>query len=310
MTPSKNNILVRFDPVPTINGLTVPERYLIQDADTDGEHDAYGVTTNRKAINPQVVTILQGEHEGKKAFVYYGAYEIAKWPEPEIAVIPEGTLLFFIEPIRPISATYLGEEVFAEGERTASGIYITPFAEKKEGILIKITHVPEHGGVRYGERHIIVGDIVVTIDAAQYDMRYEDQKYIKLRSSEIVGVKTETGFVPVGTKVLIEYLADEDLLQRQEENARRLQILETMSKRYLHLGDMPDGQLPEHLQPVKEPKVVKATIISIGDKVNLLRFVDDTKVGDTAMVFRNYGCMLPNKQWITDIDNVVGVMTE
>ena len=297
MTPTNRNILVKFDPLPTVGGITVPERYKIQDGDAD-ENTAYGVTTNRKLINPQVITILSGEHNGKRAFVYYGAYEIAKWPEPELAIIPEATILFFIEPIQPVYGTYLGEEVFTEGQRTASGIYITPYAEKKEGILIKITHIPEQG--RIGG--IQVGDTVVTIDDYQYDLRYSDKKYIKLRSTEIIGVKKDDGYIPVGDRVLIEYLPDEGLQERVEENAKRFQILETMSKHYLHLGDMPGGELPEHLRPVKEPKVTQARLIATGDKVN-------EELDETIMVFRNTGCILSNGQWITSIDNVVGVMT-
>lgn len=293
-----NNILVKFDPMPTVSGLAVPERYKIQDGDKD-ENTAYGVTTNRKLINPQVITILKGEHEGKRAFVHYGAYEIAKWPEPEVAFIPEATILFFIEPIQPVYGTYLGEEVFTQGERTASGIYITPYSEKKEGVLIKITHIPEQGGVG----NIKVGDTVVTVDSYQYDLRYEGKKYIKLRSTEIIGIKKDDGYIPVGNRVLVEYLPDEDLQERIEENAKRFQILETMSKRYLHLGDMPNGELPEHLRPVKEPKTTHAKLLAVGEQV-------DTELDDTVMVFRNYGCILPNGQWITSIDNVVGVIVE
>jgi co-chaperonin GroES (HSP10) len=323
MTPSKNNILVKFDPVPTISGLITPERYKIQDGDAD-ENTAYGVTTNRKLINPQVITILSGEHNGKRAFVYYGAYEIAKWPEPELAIIPEATILFFIEPIQPVSGTYLGEEVFTEGEKTASGIYITPFAEKKEGVLIKITHIPQENGIKYGDKHIQLGDTVVTVDSYQYDLRYQDKKYIKLRDTEIVGVKTDNGFIPVGDRVLLEYLPDEDLLERQAENEKRFQILETMSKRYLHLGDMPNGELPEHLRPVKEPNFTQAKLLAIGNEVKLAELIEPIgnipislignkiikgKLEDTVMVFRYRGCLLPSGQWITSIDNVVGVMT-
>lgn len=305
MTPAKNHILVKFDPVPTVSGIEVPERYKIQDGDAD-ENTAYGVTTNRKLINPQVITILSGANNGKRAFVYYGAYEIAKWPEPEVAIIPEATILFFIDPIQPVAATYLGEEVFTEGEKTASGIYITPYAEKKEGILIKITHLPKGGGILYWEldtcKYIEVGDTVVTIDSYQYDLRYENKKYIKLRSTEIMGIKKDDRYIPVGDRVLVEYLPDQGLQERVEENARRFQILETMSKHYLHLGDMPGGELPEHLRPVKEPKVTQAKLIGIGDAVS-------EDLDETLMVFRHHGCILPNGQWIVGINDIVGVIT-
>lgn len=298
MKPLANNILVKFDPVPTVGGIIMPERYLIQEADTPGENNAYGVSTNRKAINPQIVTILSGEHKDKKAFVYYGAYEIAKWPEgiDGIAIIPDTTIFFFIDPIEPVAATYLGEEVFSEGDKTESGIYITPYAERKEGILIRIIHIPKEGQVSYADKLIAVGDIVVTIDQHQYDLRFEDKKYIKLKATEIVGVKTEDGYVPTGDRVLIEYLPDSDLQERVTENDRRAGLLDFMEKNGLHYT-------VTDLEPLKEPKTVNARILAIGNDVN-----SEATIGDEAIVFRNYGQLLKKDLWITSIENVVGVL--
>lgn len=301
MTITNKNILVKFDPLPTIGGIIAPERYKIQEADQDGETDAYGVTTNRKAINPQVITILSGEHEGKRAFVYYGAYEIAKWLENEQAIIPQATILFFIDPIETVAGTYLGDEVFSEGEKTASGIYTTPFAEHKEGILIKITHVPKQGGVMYGDKLIEVGDTVVTIDQWQYDLRYEDKKYIKLKSTEIVGVKKDDRYIPIGDRVLVEYLPDADLKERIAENDRRAGLRDFMNKNGLHYTQT-------DLEPVSEPKAVNAKVLDVGNDVNFNNNSWCISTGDATIVFRNYGCLLPNKQWITSIENVIGVL--
>lgn len=310
MTPAKNNILVKFDPVPSIGGIIIPERYKIQEGDEE-DNDAYGVTTNRKAINPQVVTIVKsksGSLDGRRAFVYYGAYEIAHWPEPELAIIPEHTILFFIDPIEPYDGTYLGEEVFTDGVKTKSGIYITPYAEKKEPVMIRVTHIPQHGGVQYGGKYIQPGDVVVTVDSYQYDLHFREKKYIKLKSPEIIGVQTSDGYVPTGDRVLIEYLPDADLLERIAENDKRKEQLEIASKYHLHIGDMPGGELPEHLKPVKEPKTVQAKLLAIADSVNLKTLIGHISVGDEVMVFRNYGCILPNGQWLTPVDNVIGIM--
>lgn len=316
MTPSKNNILVKFDPLPTIGGIIAPERYLIQEADQAGENNAYGVTTDRKSINPQVITILSGPHEGKRAFVYYGAYEIAQWPEPELAIIPESTIFFFIDPIKPVVATYLGEEVFSEGDKTASGIYTTPYAEMKEGILVKITHTPKEGQILYGDKFIVPGDIVVTIDQHQYDLRFENKKYIKLRATEIVAVQTKDGYVPIGDRVLIEYLADDDLKERIAENDRKSGLRDFMTKNYLHYTET-------DLEPLKEPTFTKARLIAIGNAVKLTDLaIQKNGLGielcggntikghldDTVFVFRNYGQLLKTGQWITSIENVIGVL--
>jgi co-chaperonin GroES (HSP10) len=303
MNPINSNIIVKFDPLPTVGGIIAPERYKIQEADTDGETDAYGVTTNRKAINPQVITVLSGLHKGKKAFVYYGAYEIAKWPEgvDGIAIIPEATILFYVDPIQPVLGTYLGDEVFSEGEKTASGIYTTPFAEHKEGILIKITHIPKEGGVMYGDQLIEVGDTVVTIDQWQYDLRYLDKKYIKLKSTEIVGVKKDDRYIPIGDRVLVEYLPDAELQERIAENDRRSGLRDFMNKNGLHYT-------ATDLEPVSEPKIVSAKVLDIGNDININNNSWSISLVSDIMVFRNYGCLLPNKQWITSIENVIGVL--
>lgn len=320
-------ILVEFDPVPTVGGIIVPERYLIQEADELGENNAYGVNTNRKAINPQVVTVIKGNGawlnqiketypdyereeilkstplipDGKRYFVYYGAYEIAKWLTDKQALIPSKTIFFGIEPIEPMPNTYLGEEVFSEGDKTQSGIYTTPYAERKEGILIRITHIPKEGHVSYGDKLIAVGDIVVTIDQHQYDLRFEDKKYIKLKGTEIVGVKTEDGYVPTGDRVLIEYLPDSDLQERIAENDRRANLLDFMEKNGLHYT-------ATDLEPLKEPKTVTARLLAIGNDVNLKTLIGEIAIGDEAIVFRNYGHLLEKDLWITSIENVVGVL--
>src|SRR3982750_2368116 len=141
MNPNSNYILCTFDPLPTVSGLILPERYLIQEADKDDEHDAYGIVTDRRLINPQIINVLSGPYKGYKAFVYYGAYEIRVPVEDGACLIPMRTLYFLIDPVVMFPGFYLGEEVFTQGEQTASGIFITPYAEKKEGVKFNLTNV-------------------------------------------------------------------------------------------------------------------------------------------------------------------------
>lgn len=291
-----DNIIVKFeyDKSSTVvkqdNGLYVPERYVIEEADEEAP-TAWGVTTNRKLINPQVIDIISGQYAGKRAFVYYGAFEIAKWIDDDQAIIPEKTILFFIDPIQCMPETYLGDEVFSEGPRTASGIWLTPTTETKEGVLIKITHVPSNAIVN-------VGDTVITVDANQYDLNYGGKKYIKLRESEMIGVKTETGYQPFNGKLLVEYLPDADLAERIAENDRRRAQRDFIDKHHWHISEEYAKGLDPAYQDLPEPKFVNCRVIS------------GEYEGKKLLIFRNYGCILPNKQWIINMDTVVGIVEE
>ena len=301
-TTSRGNIIVKFEHdfesalVKQDSGLFVPERYMIEGGDEDADA-AYGVTTDRKSINPQVINILSGEYAGRRAFVHYGAFEVAKWLDDHQAVIPEKMILFFIDPIQCVPGTYLGDEVYGEYERTASGIILSSDLETKEGVMIYITNVPENAHPK-----VTFGSLIVTIDAFQYDLRYEGKKYIKVDEREIIGVKTEKGYQPIGNVVLVENLPDLewDKWKRESEDKRE----EYVDKFYPHLDKTHARSLyPKHLE-LPEPKFTHVRCVAIGE------LVKNIEPGDKLLVYRNHGCILPNKQWILNMDVIIGIIME
>lgn len=327
-TPINGNIIVTFDynksdaAVKQSSGLFVPERYLIEGDDEDAPA-AYGVTTNRKLINPQIVDVIVGNEEwlkfvsenyplpqrewelkktpkidaGRKAFVYYGAFEIAKWVDEELAVIPTRTILFFVNPIECMPSTYLGDEVFTEGPKTASGIWLTPIAETKDGVKIIITHLPENP-----HPLVKVGTTVVTVDSHQYDLEYNGKKYIKLKESEIVGIEEKGKITPIGDRVLVEYLPDEELAVRTAENDRRATQRDFIDKNRFHIDENYARGLNKDYLDVEEPKTTRAKVIAIGDKCR------DLKVDDILIIHRYFGCKLLSGQWILNMEAVYGII--
>lgn len=302
-SPINNNIIVKFDydksssTIKLDSGLIVPERYVIEEADGDAQ-TAWGVTTDRRLINPQIIDVLSGKYTGVRAFVHYGAFEVCKWLDEEHAVIPSKMMLFCVEPIQCLPGIYLGEEVFGELPKTVSGIYLTPQMEDKVGIKIKITHAPEKA-----HPLIQVGSTVITIDAFQYDLTYQGKKYIKLEESEIIGVEQNGEYIPLGNSVLVEYLPDVDLEARIVENDRRRAQRDYIDKNRMHISDKYTRGLDPDYLDVPEPKTIFAKIMAIGDLIT----DKSLQMGDKLLVLRNYGCILPNKQWILNMDLVLGV---
>lgn len=325
---TNGNIIVKFDynksdgAVKQANGLYIPERYLIEGDDEEAPA-AYGVTTNRKLINPQVVDILVGNEDyinfvsenypsperewelektlkvaaGRRAFVYYGAFEIANWLDGELAVIPAKNILFFLDPIECVPSTYLGDEVFTAGPRTDSGIWLTPITETKDGVKIIITHVPENA-----HPLVKVGTTVVTVDSHQYDLDYNGKKYIKLKESEIVGIETIDGIIPIGDRVLVEYMPDEELAERIAENDRRATQRDFIGKSRLHIDENYARGLNKDYIDLEEPKTTRAKVIAAGDTSKL-------KTGDILIVHRYFGCKLLNGQWILNNEAIYGSIT-
>jgi co-chaperonin GroES (HSP10) len=319
MIPTNGNIIVKFEhnkndgAVKQANGLYIPERYLIE-GDDEQAQAAYGVTTNRKLINPQICTVIENNQayynfisekypepertmelkrmniipKGSRVFVYYGAYEIANFIDDDMALIPASTVLFILDPIQCMPGTYLGDEVYAEGPKTESGIWTTPIAETKDGVKIIITHLPANNNPL-----IKVGSAVITIDSFQYDLEIEGKKHIKLNESQIIGLETEDGVIPLGDRVLVEYLPDFDLAERTAENDKRSAQRDFIDKSGLHLGENYAKGIDENYLDVKEPKTTRAKIISIGAGVKR-----GFKVGDNLLIHRNFGCKMLNGQWI------------
>lgn len=305
------NILVEFEECANLKrgvlDLVIAERYLIQEADQEGEHDAYGVTTDRRLINPQTVKIIEGNDEipdGTRCFVHYGAWEIAQWWEGQ-AIIPARTVFFKLDPITPFEGNYLGHEVFKEGERTDSGIYLTPYAEIKLPCNIKIIHVPENSGIK-------VGDEVITVDAAQYQLNYEGEKFIKLKDSEIIARVINGETIPYGNYMLVEYVEEPDQ-EREAHNDYMKHIHDVATKHRLFLKE---GDI-EVKQP---PKDVDVKVLALGNyerkTVDGTQYLSDKNglfnihQGDTIKILRNKGVPMDNGKWIINTDTILWVLKD
>lgn len=281
-----NKVIVSFkDNIETPLNLIIPERYTIHEQSGYMDNESrHAVTSDRRLINPQNVTILSGENEGKEAFVYYLAYECAKWIDDKRAVIPESMIFFITDPIEMMPDTYLGQEVFINGEKTESGIYITPFVEKKEGVRIKLTHVPKNSIAS-------VGDIVITIDDKQYSLIYGGQTHIKLMEREIVAIVNGEDIIPVRDNLLVEYITDEDEAIRMAENERIYNQMDFCRKHNMHIEGM-------QFKPVPEPKTTEVKILK--GKYSL----------KNGIAIRNYGVNLSNKKWIIAIETLLAIISD
>lgn len=294
-----DHILVEFEQRPKLSealDLVMPERYLIQEADKEGEYDAYGVVTDRRTINPQIVNVIQGNNaipNGSRCFVHYGAFEIAKWYTPKQAIIRASMVFFMLDPIRPFAGNYLGEEIFVEGEKTASGIYLTPYAETKLPCNVRILHVPEQSDLKEG-------DEVISVDAANYTLKYQDKKYVRLKDSEIVAKMVDGEPVPLGKNILVEYL-EEDLSDILAENARRVEAKDLAIKFRLHVPEIDYNPLPP-------PRLAPVRVLAIGDRLSTREF--EASIGDEGSVLRGRGVMLNDNKWIVNLDSIAFLHAE
>lgn len=301
-----NKIVVMFDDAPeTPMGLIIPERYVVHNEqgldDENGTKTA--VTTNRRLINPQTLTVLEdngswvathgGEriHTGRRYFCYYGAYETAQWLTDDEAIIDAKFIFFQIDPIVCMPGIYLGEEVFGEGVTTASGIILKEGL--KDGVRVKLTHVPPDAKFK-------VDDVVITYNDKNYPLLHDGHNYLKVTEDVIVGIETSDGDRPIDKNLLVEYLPDPDAEERERQNDEIKERIRLFNRLNFHIE-------PVTLDLIPEPKQVMAKLIAKGDGVDWKRVVDlssHVHEGD-LMCHRNYGVKLPNGQWIISEDTVL-----
>lgn len=281
MQAINNNTLVRFHPeIDTPLGLIIPERYTVynQTMETDNE-SRMGVTTDRRLINPQVVDILSGEHEGEVGFVYYGAYEVAKLIQDDTYVIPENNLLFLCNPIRPMPGIFLCERIWNEGEKSESGLFVSPNAGSYDALRMKVLFVPE-------QSTLSVGQTIITTSPAQYELRYEGQKYIMVREKFIAGYDEDT---PYGDNILVEYLPDEGQAERDAHNEKIRTQLDFMKYHGMHYAE-------QDFKMEKEPKIIQAIILK------------GTQQGEKCLIYRDTGVALRKDKWVCPLETLIGVV--
>jgi len=170
-----------------LNDLDIVRADLWINREDDGEQSSkYNENLNYLETKPQIasVTITSASCDykvGDKIFLHYMAYETAELTEYGW-IVDTDFILFQIMPdntFKMVDGAYLGEQLLTDEVITETGIYLS--GGKKEGLKVKITHVPDNN-------LISIGETVVTVDDKQYELNYWGKKYIKLVENEIVGV--------------------------------------------------------------------------------------------------------------------------
>lgn len=278
MNPIRNRILVHFhEEIETPLGLEIPERYVIHTQESfDDNETRMGVTTDRRLINPQIVDILSGKYAGEQGFVYYGAYESAKWVDGN-GIITDDNLLFLINPIRMMPGNYLGQQVWREAEKTASGIYLTPDFGGVDGIRIK---------VNYSGGDVKEDDVIITTDKSQYELIFGGQRYVLVRDKYIAGVNE----LPYKDNILIEYLPDIDP-EREARNAEKKRQKDLMDTYHMFYE-------AKDFEPEPLPKYIDAIVIEGKYK------------GKEVIVERNYGVGVSKGRAIISLDTLIAVKNE
>lgn len=191
-----NNIIVEFDEkhnkVFEVGGIELmrPDTWKFEELNNGSTQ--YQKNTNLKDTNPQIATVVVPNRKyplakGDKIFTHYLAIDNAEPFEvngKEHQMININSIFFKISTngeLEVMEDVYLGEQVFDEGIKTESGIWLTPYDKKKEVCRIKITHAPKN------TKYTFVGDIAVTVDDNQYELDLNGKKYIKLNTWHILG---------------------------------------------------------------------------------------------------------------------------
>jgi len=160
-----------------------PDQWLFEEVNGVQKWDE---NRDKKQTNPQIATVISENpkfpvKKGEKIFVHYLAIDTGSELEYE------GQLCHFIKKSQVflkieqdgsytmMPNTFLGEQVYTEGVKTDSGIYLVPWAEKKEALQVKITHAPK-------DRFFKEGDIIISYDDNQYELEVDGKKYIKITS--------------------------------------------------------------------------------------------------------------------------------
>ena len=179
-----NYLYVTFDEnhrfLRTLDGgmeVIVPEMWEYTD-DWGQKNGRMDGNLNGLEANPQIAYVLAGNNNfnpGDKVFLHFLAWENALKLDLDNysgCFIRESDV-FFVDngEILMCKDTYLGIRVMRE----IFGM------EAKSECYIELTDVCDG---RYGK-----GDVIVTIDDAQYPVQYRDKEYIKVMKNEIVGIK-------------------------------------------------------------------------------------------------------------------------
>jgi len=143
--------------------------------------------TDLKETRPQICTVVIANDKfpyaiGDRLFLHYMAAETCM--DYDITYmsgyIDASRVFFVIEPngdFRLADKVFIGEPIIVGEEVSRSGIIFG--LGRKDRLRVRILHTHPNTGID-------VGDIVMSIDAYNYEFTYEDKSYIMLRKDEIV----------------------------------------------------------------------------------------------------------------------------
>lgn len=185
----RNNIFVTWNPEERFTVLFGDKSIIIP---FKWQHlDEYGFATDKMEENinylqtAQQTAYVLAENpkfkfkKGDKVIFHYLAISYKCTVDGIDGAFIDATDIFFRDngEIDMADGYYLCEQLFDDIPQTPSGIFLEHIERKKECHLKVL-----HGSGLYQP-----GDIVFSIDGAQYKFTYEGKEYIKLKEEEIVG---------------------------------------------------------------------------------------------------------------------------
>lgn len=201
---------VRFDPNHNkvvgkgVNGLDIirPDEWLHRD--NEGKQ-TFQENTNYLETKPQVCTVLASNDNypyqvGDKLFVHYMAWETAKCGDivtNEAFIIADYVFFTILEDgsLKMADDNYLGKQIYTDDLITKSGIFLQ--GGKPKALQIKITHIPEKPPKWHDKFPANIGEIAISCDGYNYEFKYNGEKYIRLKNTEIAGTMFDDGINPL-----------------------------------------------------------------------------------------------------------------
>lgn len=164
-----------------------PNEWVFEDHGYD--KTMYDINRNLKETKPQIAKVVRenkryGLKKGDLVFTHYLQYDNAIEVEG-IRYVNFKAILFKINAEHDYEMaddSFLAKRLVVEAPKTESGIFLTPNEDKKEPLKLIITHVPRNTDIK-------VGDVIISEDDNQYEVKLHDEDYIYITKQWIVGVE-------------------------------------------------------------------------------------------------------------------------
>lgn len=166
--------------------------------DDDGKQ-TFQENMNYLETKPQICEVLAANDRypykvGDKLFVHYMAWETAQCGDliTNEAVIIADYVFFTIlsdGKMKMAENNYLGKQLYTDDIITKSGIFLQ--GGRPKSLQIRITNMPLNLPKWHIKHPVNIGDTVISCDGYNYEFKYEGEKYIRLKDTEIAGVIRE-----------------------------------------------------------------------------------------------------------------------